>query len=208
MKLIAGSHKRDVQLKGQYLANHLSSGNELAQPRERAMTLKTTIDRRTVLLAIGTGVTLVGVGAWWRMPVVAAVGTFEVEKSEEDWKKLLSPETFQVMRKEATERPFTSPLLEEHRDGVFACAACDLPLYAAKAKYDSGTGWPSFFDHLPEAVGLKEDDTLFATRTEVHCRRCGGHLGHVFDDGPQPTGKRYCMNGVALKFIPGAKTGA
>ncbi len=130
--------------------------------------------------------------------------TFEVTKSEEEWKKLLSPEAFATLRQEATERPFTSPLLDEHRKGTFNCAGCDLPLYASETKFDSGTGWPSFFDHLPNAIGQKEDNTLFTTRTEVHCRRCGGHLGHVFDDGPKPTGLRYCMNGVALKFAPAA----
>ena len=105
------------------------------------------------------------------------------------------------MRHEATERPFTSPLLNEHRKGVFQCAGCDLPAYASETKFESGTGWPSFYDVLPNAVGKKSDNTLFTTRTEVHCRRCGGHLGHVFDDGPKPTGLRYCMNGVALKFV-------
>jgi peptide-methionine (R)-S-oxide reductase len=126
---------------------------------------------------------------------------FEIMKSPEEWKKLLPPETFAVMREEATERPWTSALLEEHRKGTFICAACDLPLYASETKYESGTGWPSFFDVLPSAVGQKKDDTLFTSRTEVHCRRCGGHLGHVFEDGPQPTGLRYCMNGVSLKFV-------
>jgi peptide-methionine (R)-S-oxide reductase len=126
---------------------------------------------------------------------------FEVTKTEAEWKKLLTPTQFATLRQEATERPFTSPLLDEHRKGNFTCAGCDLPLYASETKFDSGTGWPSFFDHLPNAVGTKEDNTLFATRTEVHCRRCGGHLGHVFDDGPKPTGLRYCMNGVALKFV-------
>jgi peptide-methionine (R)-S-oxide reductase len=126
---------------------------------------------------------------------------FEVTKTEAEWKKLLSPEAFATLRQEATERPFTSPLLDEHRKGTFTCAGCDLPLYASETKFDSGTGWPSFFDHLPNGIGKKEDNTLFTARTEVHCRRCGGHLGHVFDDGPKPTGLRYCMNGVALKFV-------
>jgi peptide-methionine (R)-S-oxide reductase len=141
-----------------------------------------------------------------RMPAMA--GGFEIEKTEEEWRKILSPEAFATLRQESTERPGTSPLLNEHRDGVFACAGCALPLYSSKAKYDSGTGWPSFFDALPNAIGTKEDNTLFSSRTEVHCRRCGGHLGHVFDDGPQPTGKRHCMNGVALQFIPGSTTGS
>ncbi len=127
---------------------------------------------------------------------------FEVTKTPEEWKKILSPEAYATLREEATERPFTSALLEEHRKGTFNCAGCDLPLYASATKFDSGTGWPSFFDHLPNAIGNKEDNTLFATRNEVHCKRCGGHLGHVFEDGPQPTGLRYCMNGVALTFKP------
>jgi peptide-methionine (R)-S-oxide reductase len=130
-----------------------------------------------------------------------AEGKFEIMKSPEEWKKLLPPETFAVMREESTESPWTSALLDEHRKGTFDCAACDLPLYASETKFDSGTGWPSFFDVLPNAVGQKKDDTLFTVRTEVHCRRCGGHLGHVFEDGPQPTGLRYCMNGVSLKFV-------
>ncbi len=129
---------------------------------------------------------------------------FAVVKTDEEWKALLTPEQFAVLRQEKTEAPNSSPLLDEHRKGVFACAGCDLPLYSSVAKYDSGTGWPSFFEALPNAVGEKEDNTLFTTRTEVHCARCGGHLGHVFDDGPQPTGKRYCMNGAALKFVPEA----
>ena len=127
---------------------------------------------------------------------------FEISKTEAEWKALLAPEQFAVLREENTEPPNSSPLLDEHRKGTFACAGCDLPLYSSETKYDSGTGWPSFFDVLPNAVGKKEDNTLFSTRTEVHCRRCGGHLGHVFDDGPQPTGLRYCMNGLALKFVP------
>lgn len=127
---------------------------------------------------------------------------FEITRDESEWKHLLTPEQFAVLREEATERPWTSALLDEHRKGNFACAACDLPLFSAETKFDSGTGWPSFFDVLPGAVGRKQDDTLFTTRVEVHCRRCGGHLGHVFQDGPEPTGLRYCINGVALVFHP------
>ncbi len=126
--------------------------------------------------------------------------SFEITKSEDEWKALLTPEQFAVLRRESTERPFTSALLDEHRKGTYTCAACNLAAYDSATKYDSGTGWPSFFDVLPNAVGKKEDNTLFTTRTEVHCRRCGGHFGHVFEDGPAPTGLRYCRNGVALKF--------
>ena len=128
--------------------------------------------------------------------------TFEIAKTEEEWKAILSAEQFAVLREEDTERPFTSALNEEKRKGSYNCAGCDLPLYASETKFESGTGWPSFFDVLPNAVGKKEDNTLFTTRTEIHCRRCGGHIGHVFEDGPKPTGLRYCMNGVALKFVP------
>jgi peptide-methionine (R)-S-oxide reductase len=127
---------------------------------------------------------------------------FEITKTPEEWKKLLSPESFAVLREEDTERPFTSALLDEKRKGTFNCAGCDLPLFASETKYDSGTGWPSFYDFIPKAIGTKEDNSLFATRVEVHCARCGGHQGHVFADGPQPTGLRYCINGVALKFAP------
>ncbi len=128
--------------------------------------------------------------------------SFEITRTPEEWKAILTPEQYAVLREEDTERPFTSALLEEKRKGTYNCAACDLPVYASETKYESGTGWPSFFDVLPNAVGKKEDNTLFTTRTEIHCRRCGGHLGHVFDDGPKPTGLRYCMNGVAMKFVP------
>ena len=124
--------------------------------------------------------------------------------SEKEWKERLADqgEAYAVLRKEATERPFTSPLNDEKRDGIFACAGCGYELFAADKKYDSGTGWPSFFDYLPGALGLKTDFKLLVPRTEYHCARCGGHQGHVFKDGPEPTGLRYCNNGVALKFIP------
>jgi peptide-methionine (R)-S-oxide reductase len=125
-----------------------------------------------------------------------------LERSDADWKKDLPPETFSVMRQHGTERAGTSPLNKEHRPGMYACAACGLPLFESTTKFDSGTGWPSFFAPLPQAVGTTTDRTLGMARTEVHCARCGGHLGHVFPDGPRPTGERYCMNGVALKFEP------
>jgi peptide-methionine (R)-S-oxide reductase len=122
--------------------------------------------------------------------------------SDAEWRKRLTPAQYNVLRGHGTERPGSSPLNNEHRKGIFACAGCDLPLYSSDTKFHSGTGWPSFYQMLPEAVGTKTDRAFFMTRTEVHCSRCNGHLGHVFDDGPPPTGLRYCMNGVALKFKP------
>ena len=131
-----------------------------------------------------------------------AAETFEVTRTEAEWRKILAPDAFEVLRHSATERPGTSPLNNEHRAGTFFCAGCDLALFSSSAKFDSGTGWPSFTAPLPNAVATSTDRSYFEIRTEVHCRRCGGHLGHVFDDGPLPTGKRYCMNGVALAFRP------
>jgi peptide-methionine (R)-S-oxide reductase len=129
-----------------------------------------------------------------------ATETFEITKTEAEWRHILTPEQFNVLRQHGTERPWSSPLEYEHRKGTYSCAACDLPLYSSETKYESGTGWPSFYQPLPNAAQTKADHELLDPRVEVHCRRCGGHLGHVFDDGPPPTGKRYCMNGVALKF--------
>lgn len=132
----------------------------------------------------------------------ASEGTFEVTLTDEEWRARLSPEAYAVLRHEDTEPPFSSPLNDEKRPGLFACAGCDLPLFDAATKYDSGTGWPSFFAPIDDAIRTKSDVSIFGIRTEVHCRRCGGHLGHVFEDGPQPTGLRYCMNGVSLTFVP------
>jgi len=123
-------------------------------------------------------------------------------KAKSEWKALLPAASYNVLFEEDTERAGTSPLNKEKRSGTFVCAACYLPLFSSDTKYDSGTGWPSFFDHLPGVLGTKTDKKLFSVRTEYHCVRCGGHQGHVFDDGPKPTGLRYCNNGVALRFVP------
>jgi peptide-methionine (R)-S-oxide reductase len=131
-----------------------------------------------------------------------AAQSFEITKSPQDWRKALGPQRYAVLREASTERPGSSPLLGEHRKGVFACAGCGLPLFASQTKFESGTGWPSFYQPLPRAILTKTDRTFGMARTEVLCRRCGGHLGHVFDDGPKPTGLRYCMNGLALVFRP------
>lgn len=128
---------------------------------------------------------------------------FEVTLSDTEWKKRLSPAAYRVLRQEDTERPYTSALNKEKRKGTFVCAGCDKRLFSSTTKYDSGTGWPSFWQPLSGGVGTKTDFKIGLPRTEVHCARCGGHLGHVFDDGPKPTGKRYCMNGVAMKFVAG-----
>ena len=122
--------------------------------------------------------------------------------TDAEWRQKLTPEQFRVLRQHGTERPFTSPLNDEHRSGVFVCAACALELYRSDTKFDSGTGWPSFFAPIEGAIETSRDFKLVLPRTEVHCSRCGGHLGHVFDDGPEPTGKRYCMNGAAMQFKP------
>lgn len=133
---------------------------------------------------------------------LAADGNFEITRSKAEWRAMLSDAEYRVMREEGTERAFTSPLNDEKRKGSFLCKGCDLPLYASETKFDSGTGWPSFYQALPNAVETKPDRKLFVTRTECHCRRCGSHLGHIFDDGPPPTGKRHCINGVSLTFRP------
>lgn len=131
-----------------------------------------------------------------------AEGTFEVTKTEDEWREILSPAAFNVLRREGTEAPFSSPLNNVKTAGTFSCAGCDQSLFTSETKYNSGTGWPSFYAPIEGSVGLSVDRSFLMTRTEVHCDRCGGHLGHVFDDGPQPTGKRYCMNGVAMNFTP------
>ncbi len=161
--------------------------------------------RRLLLLAGGAavaGTLAFGLRRFVRPARAAENEHFEVTHTDEEWKALLSADAYAVLRQEATERAFSSPLDHEHRKGTFHCAGCDNALFSSATKFDSGTGWPSFYRPLPKAVGESRDLTLGMVRTEVHCRRCGGHLGHVFNDGPPPTGLRHCINGVALTFKP------
>ena len=161
------------------------------------------LDRR-MFLAGASGIAVIAGLYWWRQPSAAAVQrSFEIQKSDVEWRIVLTAAQFDVLRRHATELPGSSALDHEARQGTFACAGCDLPLFSSATKFDSGTGWPSFYRPLAGAVEIEDDRSFFMTRTEVHCRRCGGHLGHVFNDGPPPTGLRYCMNGAALKFTPG-----
>jgi peptide-methionine (R)-S-oxide reductase len=157
--------------------------------------------RRLLLTGGAVGLLAAASAPWWRSAPRAAE-IFEVTHSDAQWRKLLTPDRYAVLRQSATERPFSSPLLHEERPGTFACAGCDLDLFSSTTKFDSRTGWPSFWAPLEKAVGAIADSTFGVVRTAVHCRRCGGHLGHVFDDGPKPTGLRYCMNGLALAFKP------
>ena len=159
---------------------------------------------RRYLVTAGAGLAAVAVWKWPRgADAMPEPGSFEVQKTDAEWQRILTPAQYDVLRRHGTERPGSSLLNQEKRKGIFACAGCDLPLFSSDTKYESHTGWPSFYRPLPNAIGTKADRSLFMVRTEVHCRRCGGHLGHVFEDGPKPTGLRYCMNGVALKFVPG-----
>ena len=157
------------------------------------------ISRRLLLAGAGSVAVLAGL-RWLQGSNVEAATSFEIEKSDADWRRILTSAQYNVLRRQGTEQPYSSALNHEKRKGVFACAGCDLPLFSSETKFESGTGWPSFYRPLPDAVGTSEDRAFFMKRTEVHCRRCGGHLGHVFDDGPRPTGQRYCINSCALSF--------
>jgi peptide-methionine (R)-S-oxide reductase len=157
------------------------------------------LDRRRLLLLLASAAPA---ALLLRARGATAAEHFQVQHSPQEWLRLLGPQRFRILRQAGTEFAGTSPLLKEHRRGTFNCAGCNLPLFNSSTKFESGTGWPSFYRPLPNAVITREDRSLIAERTEVLCRRCGGHLGHVFDDGPRPTGLRYCMNGLALRFSP------
>ena len=154
---------------------------------------------RRAFMGLAAGTALAGVAI---LTSGRAAAAFEVRRSPEEWRKRLGPARYHILREAGTERPFTSSLNKEKRKGTFACAGCGLPLFSSASKFDSGTGWPSFWKALPNAVAYKRDVSLGMVRTEEHCRRCGGHLGHLFDDGPPPTGKRHCINGLSLTFRP------
>lgn len=161
-----------------------------------------TINRRKVLVS-GSLLSLAAAFGLGRAPM-AAEGVFPFTLTDEEWKSRLSPAAYEILRHEDTELAYSSPLNDEKRAGTFHCAGCDQPLFEAAKKFDSGTGWPSFWDFIPGAVGMMDDNSLWMRRVEVHCANCGGHQGHVFKDGPPPTGLRYCINGLSLRFEPAA----
>jgi len=173
-------------------------------PRRELWRIREIMMNRRKTLLLGTAALALATTRLFRRPEAAqaAQQTYEVTHTDAEWRKLLTPAQYYILRQQGTEDPFSSPLLNEHRAGTFNCAGCALPLYSSKTKFDSGTGWPSFWAPLPNAVLTSDDQSMGMDRTEVHCRRCGGHLGHVFPDGPPPTGLRYCMDGAALTFTP------
>lgn len=171
--------------------------------RRQMATRRQMVTRRQAFYAGALGLAAFGLGRLAQPGAVkAAPHAYDVTHSDAEWRKLLTPAQYDVLRQEGTERPFTSPLLAEHRAGTFACAGCELSLFSSKTKFESGTGWPSFNDPVPGAVETSQDASHGMVRTEVHCSRCGSHLGHVFDDGPPPTHLRYCINGIAMNFKP------
>ena len=172
-----------------------------------------TMNRRKFMTVLGVGAVALAVpGLLWsnrgggtvQAAVSETIHIVPIKKTNAEWREALTPQQYMVLRGEGTERPWSSPLNKEYRDGVYVCAGCDLELFTSDTKFDSGTGWPSFYTAIAGRTGTKDDFGLFSTRTEYHCARCGGHHGHIFNDGPEPTGLRYCNNGVALRFIPSA----
>ncbi|GAA5067342.1 peptide-methionine (R)-S-oxide reductase MsrB [Roseibacterium beibuensis] len=160
------------------------------------------ISRRSLMGAVGAALAATPFSTRHAQAALAE-GPFEITRTEAEWRAMLSDAEYAVLREAGTERAYTSPLNDETRDGLFHCRGCDLPLYSSETKFDSGTGWPSFYEALPDAIGTMEDRSfLLMVRTECHCARCGSHLGHIFEDGPEPTGMRHCINGVALRFQP------
>jgi peptide-methionine (R)-S-oxide reductase len=163
------------------------------------------ISRRDIVLggtAVGAAIICLEKSSNNALADLYPLGKFEIVRTDEEWRRELTTDQYAVLRHRATERPWSSSLNKESRSGTYVCAGCALPLFSSTTKFESGTGWPSFWTAIDGSIGTSEERTLFLVRTEVHCRRCGGHLGHVFKDGPEPTGLRYCMNGIALRFVP------